>query len=406
MSKKGILFIFFCFFFYSFSAFCVQKASLVADVSSGYILTAENADDIIYPASLTKLMTLYLTFSALDKGLIKWEDTLYISKKAIAQPKSKIYIDTKRPLTVREAVMALIVKSANDVAVVLAENLAPTEHDFSILMTKTAHRLGMQNTVFMNASGLYNRKQISNAKDMAILALALLNHFPQYYPLFKTKFTKVQGKVYGNHNNIIHYYKGSEGLKTGYLYACGYHVISTCTRGKNHLVALSLGQNSVKARDKSVVHLLNAGFKEIKTLKHSNKENPNNPFEKKALLKKPPLDDILHEMKTAYAEKHPNPSKVFLPTKKPHIPVYATSKEENTYWQAQAGAYSSLFTALKKAKDIEALLGGFGSVQILPFKDIYRVRVFDLENRKKAVEVCRLLEKNALPCFVVAPSKD
>lgn len=158
-------------------------STLVADVQSGYVLHAKNADRLQYPASLTKVMTLYITFDALEKGLISMDDLLPVSKHAARQPKSKLYLKEGSVISVRDAILALIVKSANDAAVVLAEGLAPSEEEFAQMMTRFAKDLGLTDTTFKNASGLHNPEQVTSAKDMAILAIAMINHFPQYYPL-------------------------------------------------------------------------------------------------------------------------------------------------------------------------------------------------------------------------------
>ena len=395
------------------------KAALIADADSGYVLYADKADEEIYPASLTKLMTLYLTFQALDNGVLRMEDELLISKKAAAKPASKIYLKPETTLTVKEAILALIVKSANDVAAVLGEALAGSEEEFADMMTKAAHDLGMNRTVFKNASGLHHKKQVSTARDMAVLALALINHFPQYYPLFTTKVATIQGKIYGNHNNIIRLYKGAEGLKTGYLNACGYHVISTCRKKDMRLVAVSLGQPSVKARDDSMVKLLDKGFKKMEELRAKQKDTAakDNPFKKRPVLNETDKKNYLPKMRASVQLMKEdilslkNTRQIALPADKTgglknqkiSLPLQG---DNEAYWQVQAGAYASLPTALKKAQNIEQILGETGIVQILPFGDLWRVRVFGLENEKKALEVSRLLQKNKLPCFIIAPKTD
>jgi D-alanyl-D-alanine carboxypeptidase len=404
-------------FFFPASAVAQRvQAALIADADSGYVLYADKADEKIYPASLTKLMTLYLTFQALENGVLRMEDELLISQKAAAKPASKIYLKPETTLTVKEAILALIVKSANDVAAVLGESLAGSEEQFAEMMTKAAHDLGMNRTVFKNASGLYHKQQISTARDMAVLALALINHFPQYYPLFTTKVATIQGKIYGNHNNIIRLYKGAEGLKTGYLNACGYHVITTCRKKDMRLVAVSLGQSSVKSRDASIVSLLDKGFAKMEELRAAQKNNTSNenPFKQRPILNETEKKSYLPKMRTSVQLMKEsilslkNTRQISLPEKKTaglaNQKITLPLQEDNeSYWQVQAGAYASLPMALKKAGNIEQLLKETGIVQILPFKDLWRVRVFGLENEKKAQEVSRLLQKNKLPCFIISP---
>ena len=162
-------------------------SSIIIDAETGDVLSSSNADSLRYPASLTKLMTLYITFNALDKGLIKFEDKLPVSRNAANRSPSKLGLKKGETITVRDAVLALIVKSANDCATVLAEGLGYSEENFAKTMTEVAQELGMKNTTFKNASGLPNRAQKTTARDMALLGAAMYHHFPEYYKLFATK---------------------------------------------------------------------------------------------------------------------------------------------------------------------------------------------------------------------------
>lgn len=235
-------------------------STLVADSKTGTVFSARNSLRKQYPASLTKVMTLYLTFNALDKGLLKMDDSLPVSLNAAKQPRSKLFLKAGDTIRVKEAVMALIIKSANDVAVVLAEALASSEEEFAQMMTQTARKLGMNNTCFKNASGLHHPDQVTTAQDMALLTMALINHYPQYYKLFSATSFWHKGKEYKTHNQVTLYYKGAEGLKTGYIAAVGYNIISTAKRDDNRLIAVVIGQNNSKKRDNQAVNLLNKGF--------------------------------------------------------------------------------------------------------------------------------------------------
>ena len=241
--------------------FCACEAqavvsTLVADTKSGTILSSKNAQRKQYPASLTKVMTLYLTFNALDKGLLKMDDKLPISLHAAKQPRSKMFLKAGDTIRVKDAVMALIIKSANDAAVVLAEALAPSEKEFAKMMTQTAHQLGLKNTQFRNASGLHNPEQVTTAEDMALLTIALINHYPEYYKLFSKGKFWYRGKEYRSHNQVTRSYSGAEGLKTGYIAAVGYNIISTAKRNNDRLVTVVIGHNTSKSRDKQAVRLL------------------------------------------------------------------------------------------------------------------------------------------------------
>ncbi len=264
---RRIIFFILCWFLLGTSVAQSAVSTLLADTKTGVIMSSRNSKVQQYPASLTKVMTLYLTFHALENGLLKMDDALPISLHAAKQPASKLYLKAGDTIRVKDAINALIIKSANDVAVVLAESLAPSEADFAKMMTETAKQLGLKNTVFRNASGLHHPNQVTTAQDMAILTIALINHFPKYYKMFdKNEFT-YRGKVYKSHNRVTQKYKGAEGLKTGYVAAVGYNIISTAKRGNQRLVSVVIGQKSSAIRDKQAINLLDKGFSMAKKQK-------------------------------------------------------------------------------------------------------------------------------------------
>ena len=178
-------------------------SSIVIDAESGSVLYANNADERRYPASLTKLMTLYITFNALENNTLKLDDELKISHTAANRSPSRLNLTPGKTIDVRTAILGTIVKSANDCATVLGEALAKDERSFAVLMTQTAKKLGMKNTTFKNASGLQHSKQKTTARDMAILAAALYHHFPQYYSWFSIPSFEYNGKTYKTHNFLL-----------------------------------------------------------------------------------------------------------------------------------------------------------------------------------------------------------
>lgn len=277
-----------------------EVSTLVADTKSGLILSAKNASTPKYPASLTKVMTLYLTFNALENGLLKMDDRLPVSYKAASQPRSKLYVKAGETIRVRDAIMALIIISANDVAVVLAEALAPSEEKFAEMMTSTAHDLGLKDTTFKNASGLHNPEQVTTAQDMAILAMAVINHFPKYYKLFAAETFNYRGKIYKTHNHVKKKYVGAEGLKTGFISAVGYNIISTAKRSNHRLVSVVIGQNTIALRDKQAMNLLDTGFIKIKkqtnTVNRLKKQSGKSALNKTAVLSKPDMSPYLDMM--------------------------------------------------------------------------------------------------------------
>ncbi len=250
----------------SFSAVSANAAgtsSIVIDAQSGNVLYADNAETLRYPASLTKLMTLYITFNALETGKLKFSDKLKVSSTAASRSPSKLGMPVGSYIDVKTLVQALIVKSANDCATVLAEALSPSEAEFAQLMTKTAHKLGMYRTTFKNASGLPNSAQKTTAKDLAILAAAIYHHFPQYYHLFSLTEFQYNGMTYKTHNYLLNDSLGTDGMKTGYTAASGFNIVTSAQQGDHRVIAVTLGHKKVKDRDDSISKMMELSLNHI-----------------------------------------------------------------------------------------------------------------------------------------------
>lgn len=239
-------------------------SSLLVEAETGRVLFSENATEKRYPASLTKMMTLYMVFDALEKGEIQMDQLLTVSKKAAGMPRSRMGLKENSTISVENAIFAMISRSANDAAVVVAEGLAGSEAQFADRMTRVARELGMKNTRFKNASGLHNKDQVTTAQDMAILSMALIQHFPEYYKLFSVRGFRYGKRYYGNHNLVARFYKGGDGLKTGYVDAAGYHVVGSAVRDGKRLIGVVMGRNSVRERDRHIFKLLDSGFASLK----------------------------------------------------------------------------------------------------------------------------------------------
>lgn len=400
-----------------FSTACFGWAgpcTLVADTKSGLILESKNADVEQHPASLTKVMTLYLTFDALENGILSMNDPLPISEKAARQPKSKMYLKAGDTITVREAILGLIVKSANDAAVVLAEALAPSEEDFALMMTSAAYDLGLRHTTFKNASGLHHPEQVTTAKDMAILTIAMINHYPQYYRLFSTNSFSYHGKQYVNHNNVLRYYKGAEGLKTGYVAAVGYNIISTAHKNDERLVSVVLGQSSVKKRDKQAINLLDKGFKKISKQQQLFEKMDKNPLKQKALVGLPKRDLYLPIMKqsalkakeVSLAYLKNNQNKGVLGVGSLEVDDLTTSEQgdKNTSWEIQVGAFGSERQALKQAQNALRYFDGRDKEIKTPFaNNLYRARISGFETKQSAHNTCKRLIGKKIQCLPIAP---
>jgi D-alanyl-D-alanine carboxypeptidase len=237
------------------------QASIVVDAASGEVLSASNADTSTYPASLTKMMTLYLLFEAMQDGRVKLTDTITFSKNSAGKAATNLNVDSGDRISVETAILALVVRSANDAATAIAEQLGGTEAGFARLMTNKAQMLGMTRTTFRNANGLPDAKQRTTARDMATLSVALIRDFPQYYGYFKRTSFKYRGVTYRGHNKLLKSFKGYDGIKTGYIRASGFNLASSAERDGRRLVVVVLGGSSPSMRDRKVADLLTSGFK-------------------------------------------------------------------------------------------------------------------------------------------------
>ena len=237
-----------------------KYASIVVDADTQEVLHARNADEARYPASLTKVMTLYMLFDALKSGEVTLNERLVVSRHAASQAPSNLKLRTGSTITVRDAIGALVTKSANDVAVVVAERLGGTESRFAQLMTVKAKSLGMQHTRFMNASGLPDTQQTTTARDLALLAEAILeDHSDSYHYFSNSRFTWA-GKTYKNHNELLGVVNGVDGIKTGYTRASGFNLMASAKRDNRRVIAIMLGGNTSKSRNAHVEDLIEAAF--------------------------------------------------------------------------------------------------------------------------------------------------
>lgn len=230
-------------------------AHILVDAATGTILEAENADMVLYPASLTKMMTLYLTFEALHSGRFDWDQRLVISQNANDKEPYKFAVGAGNTISVREAVMGMVVLSTNDAATAVAETLAGSEEAFGQMMTLKARELGMTSTVFTNPSGLPDPRQVTTATDMARLGLALIRDFPEEYKLFASRGMIFRGMKFRGHNAFLVQYPGAEGIKTGFTNASGYNIVTAASNGERRLVGVVLGADSANARTQEMITL-------------------------------------------------------------------------------------------------------------------------------------------------------
>lgn len=242
-----------------------KYASIVVDAYDGRVVYAANADTRNHPASLTKIMTLFMVFDALDKGTLKLDQRLTVSARAAGQAPSKLDLAPGDTIAVEDAIKALVTKSANDVATAVAEALGGTEAAFARDMTARAHAIGMTSTTFRNASGLPDRSQLSTARDMATLARAMLETFPHHYHYFSLANFDYGSRTYGNHNNLLGSYDGVDGIKTGYIRASGFNLVASAERDGTRLIGVVFGGKTARARDLHMQSLLNSSWAKAKS---------------------------------------------------------------------------------------------------------------------------------------------
>ncbi|MBQ9235838.1 MAG: D-alanyl-D-alanine carboxypeptidase [Alphaproteobacteria bacterium] len=355
-------------------------SSIVVDAATGKVISSSNADERRYPASLTKLMTLYIAFDALDKGALKPSDRLKISRFAANREPSKIGVRAGETISVDLAIKAIIVKSANDCATVLAEALGGTEDKFAQIMTQTARELGMKHTTFKNASGLPHKDQKTTARDMAILGSAIYHHFPEYYNLFSTSKFQYKGTTFYNHNHLLKQFKGTDGMKTGYTAAAGYNIVTSAQRGGKRVIAVTMGHNTIKERDRKVAQMMESGLNKIKG---------STSTKMMAELKLPDINLDKHPSSTALA-----------------------SSAEGDNWAIQVGAFSNYSKARNYALAVQTQLkpayASKTSVNVEPFSKgysvVYRSQLTGLA-KNEADKSCYQLQRDKKSCIVVPVNK-
>ncbi|MEC8098945.1 MAG: D-alanyl-D-alanine carboxypeptidase family protein, partial [Pseudomonadota bacterium] len=233
-----------------------KYASIVVDAHSGRVLQYFRDEQMRFPASLTKIMTVYVAFEEIRAGRMEPDTPIRVSANAAKQPASKLGLRAGETISARLALQALIVKSANDVATAMAEHISGNETKFARRMTRTARKLGMFDTNFVNASGLFHRRQKSSARDIARLAKGAIDDFPAFNALWKQRYLVRKGRRISGHNRLLGSLKGSIGMKTGYIRAAGYNIVNLVERGDKRLIVVVMGGRTAKARDAQVRRLL------------------------------------------------------------------------------------------------------------------------------------------------------
>lgn len=374
-----------------------RDSYLIVDASSGREIAADRPDELRYPASITKLMTLYLTFSALDSGRLSLGDNLAVSANAMNVQPTKMGVVAGSTVSVRDAAMGLVTRSANDAAVVLAEALGGDEDTFARQMTQKAHQLGMSSTVFRNASGLPNREQVTTARDLTKLAQALLRDFPHYYPVFSVQSFFYRGRPLENHNRMLASYAGSDGLKTGYTAASGFNLVMSAMRDNRRLIGVVMGGDSAFSRDRQMADLMDRGFASAPSMGISPWTSPRQP---------PSARYTAAQFSPGVSmPEPPRPAPQVAKAEPPPAPTPATPIATAGSWVIQIGSFGdpqAAQLALERASSAlrDAIrTNGAATVDEVQMaqKTFHRARLTSL-SQQDAIEGCKRLEQRKIYC--------
>jgi D-alanyl-D-alanine carboxypeptidase len=381
-----------------------KYASIIIDADTGEVLHEVNADGMNYPASLTKMMTLYLAFEALDNGQLSLDQKLAVSTHAANRAPSKLGLEPGESVAVRDLILALVTKSANDAASVVAEGLGGSESAFSERMTQKAHKLGMKNTTFRNASGLPDPGNRTTARDLATLARALYRDFPDHYHYFSTREFIYHGVVHANHNHLMSSFQGMDGIKTGYINASGFNLAASAKRDNRRLIGVVMGGESARARDAHMARLLNAAFASERGTMVAKAEAP-------ADADSAPTAQARRGMAArAVSALSPVSGAEAAPLAGDAGTLRKASERvaHLQHWSVQLGAFSHHAAAEKVVASVAKLPVAKGKPIVIldPAKTdterLYRARLVNF-TKQEANAVCSSLHKRHLKCSVVAP---
>ncbi|WP_207478213.1 D-alanyl-D-alanine carboxypeptidase [Arenibaculum pallidiluteum] len=358
------------------------EAEIVIDAGTGEVLHSENADVRTQPASLTKMMTLYLTFEALDRGDLRIDQFLTVSVHASNQSPSKLGLKPGGRIMVEDAIMGLVTRSANDVAVVLAEALAGSESSFAERMTQKARELGMSSTTFRNASGLPNSGQITTARDMATLSQALIKNHPRRYQYFGRAQFVYDGQQIRSHNRLMSRYEGMDGIKTGFVNASGFNLAASARRDGRRLIGVVLGGSSARSRDDRMAALLDDAFGVERLVRSTTRV---------AALPEPAAPPRLAQGDTVASRVLP-------------APVSKKARKTAATWTIQVGAFGSNKQAQVNLatvrRNLTATLLGGAKPAVVKSNGKYLARYTGLD-QDDAAAACKALERKGQDCMVL-----
>lgn len=342
-----------------------QPSTILTDAQNGRVIMAQNADQLRTPASLTKLMTLFIVFDALKEGRLKLTDSIRMSWYAVTRPPTKLYLKPGRRISIEDAIKATAIKSANDVATGLAEHIAGSEKKFAKLMNQKAKELGLHQTHFRNASGLPNSRQLSTARDISKLAKALLDHHPEYVYFFSMPYFSFNRRRYKNTNTLLGKVKGVDGMKTGYTPSAGWCIAVTQTVDDSRVIGVVMGEKTPKRRDIVMTYLL----------------------------------------------KNQTPTRAQIQEAERKLTKRRRRRRAALYWAVQTGAFRSRKQAIKfngqlkrdaNLKDLLVNKSLFTRlVGSLKKRKHYTTRVGRFKTKDEALTLCNSMQEKSLSCLVV-----
>ena len=389
-----------------------KYAAIVIEEDSGRMLFARNADSLRYPASLTKIMTLYILFEDIAAGHLTLKSRIPVSKVAAGRSPSKLYLKPGQSISTEQAIYALVTKSANDVATAVAEKLGGSERAFAKRMTRKARALGMSRTTFRNASGLPHSKQLSTARDMARLAIAMRRDFPQYFKYFSTKSFNWNGRKFSNHNKLLSKFNGTDGIKTGYINASGFNLVATVKRNNVRLIGVVFGGKTSRSRDAHMMDIMERQFKRIKPAQARQQlaalpkklptSAPTRVSDIPEAIPQPKQITVKRLVDTMLADNTPEFLDIATNTPSQNI-----TPEDQTLWSVQIGNFAQRVNAHKAAirarRMADTVLGMTPANLTLVNRGempLWRVRFNDLDE-SQARSACAALFAKGSPCIAV-----
>ncbi|MCG6658811.1 D-alanyl-D-alanine carboxypeptidase [Halomonas campisalis] len=406
-----------------------RYAAIVIDVESGDVLHSANADATRYPASLTKMMTLYMLFEALERGDLRLDSPLPVSAYAASRQASKLYVKAGSTLPVETAIQALVIRSANDVAVVVAEALGGSEENFGRMMTDKARQLGMPRTTFRNPNGLPDAGQTTTARDMATLSIRVMQDFPQYYHYFSQTRFSWNGQTITGHNRLLGSYPGADGLKTGFIRASGFNVATSAVRDDRRIVSVVMGGFTAASRDAHMADLLDRGYVRLSMLQRGDwiaqadvfgdrmelPQQPSSPTPAVQVASAEPASTVSlsSALQTRLTESSTEPyGRADAEMGSADDPLRdliarAEAPQPAGAWAVQVGAFSNAdqarSLASRAAERLASQVNG-GRVAVAPSEGeqrVYRARLVELQE-SEAHSACNSLRQQGMDCMVVA----